>query len=267
MNTTEYYERLGVEKSATMGELKKAYHKLALKNHPDRGGDKEKFQEIQTAYEILSDKDKRDIYDKHGVEGLEGGGRGGGMGGMADIFEMFGGGGGRRQPQGKQKKDPVVHPLKVTLEEIFTGKATKISVNRERLCGKCDGLGGKEGAVQKCGTCAGRGMVNKMQMLGPGMYSQSRGPCDDCRGSGEKIDEANKCKTCNGKKVQKEKKILEAQIDKGAPNNQQYTFHGEADEFPGCEAGDVIIVVKEQPHKKYKRKGADLLMEKEITLL
>jgi DnaJ homolog subfamily A member 2 len=160
-----------------------------------------------------------------------------------------------------------MHPLKVTLEEIYAGKTTKIAVNRERICGKCNGLGGKEGAVQKCGTCRGRGMVNKMQMLGPGMYSQSTGPCDDCRGQGEVIDEKNKCKTCNGKKVVKEKKILEAEIDKGAPNNQQYTFHGEADEFPGQEPGDVIIVVQEQPHKRFKRKGADLLIEKEITLL
>jgi DnaJ homolog subfamily A member 2 len=99
------------------------------------------------------------------------------------------------------------------------------------------------------------------------MYSQSSGPCDSCRGQGEVIDEANKCKTCNGKKVVKEKKIIEAEIDKGAPNNQQYTFHGEADEFPGVEPGDVVIIVQEQPHKRFKRKGADLLIEKEITLL
>lgn len=99
------------------------------------------------------------------------------------------------------------------------------------------------------------------------MYTQSTGPCDDCRGKGEVIDEKNKCKNCNGKKVVKEKKIIEAEIDKGAPNGQTYTFHGEADEFPGAEAGDVIIIVQEQPHKLFKRKGADLLIEKEITLL
>lgn len=99
------------------------------------------------------------------------------------------------------------------------------------------------------------------------MYTQSTGRCDDCRGQGEVIDEKNKCKTCNGKKVMKEKKILDAEIDKGAPNGQQYTFHGEADEYPGVEAGDVVIIVQEQPHKVFKRKGADLLIEKEITLL
>lgn len=99
------------------------------------------------------------------------------------------------------------------------------------------------------------------------MYSQSSGPCDDCRGKGEVIDEKHKCKTCNGKKVCKEQKVLEAEIDKGSPNGQQYTFHGEADEYPGQEPGDFIIIVQELAHKTFKRKGADLLMEKEITLL
>ena len=160
-----------------------------------------------------------------------------------------------------------MHPMKCTLEEIYNGKATKIAVNRERICKKCEGKGGKEGAVQKCPTCRGRGFVTKMTQLGPGMYSQSQGPCDECHGKGEIIDEANKCKTCNGKKVVKEKKIIDVNIDKGAPNNAQFTYHGEADEFPGTEPGDVIIVVQEQPHKKFKRKGADLLFEQKITLL
>lgn len=128
-------------------------------------------------------------------------------------------------------------------------------------------MGGKQGAVQKCPTCKGRGMVTKMQQLGPGMYTQSSGPCDDCRGTGEIIDAKNKCKTCDGKKVIKEVKTIDVEIDKGSPNNQPYTFHGEGDEYPGAEPGDVIVIVQEQPHKVFKRKGADLLIEKEITLL
>lgn len=272
VNTTKFYEILGVEKTATYDEIKKAFRKLALKKHPDRGGNKEEFQEIQKAYECLSDKEKRELYDRHGEEGLEHGG-GGGAGGFGDLFDLFGGGGGGmggrggRGPQGPKKGKPVMHPMKCTLEEIYTGKATKIAVNRERICSKCDGKGGKDGAVQQCGTCRGRGIVTRMTQLGPGMYSQSQGPCDDCRGKGEVIDEANKCKTCNGKKVVKEKKILDATIDKGSPNNAQYTFHGEADEYPGTEPGDVVIVVQEQPHKKFKRKGADLLYEHKITLV
>lgn len=264
VDNTKFYKILGVEKDADFNVIKKAYFKLAKTHHPDRGGDKEKFQEIQGAYEVLSDREKRELYDKYGEDGLKEGGGGAGM----DIFsQMFGGGmGGRGGPSGPKKGKPVMHPLKCTLEEIFAGKSTKIAVNRERICTGCEGRGGKEGAVQKCTTCRGRGIVTRMTQLGPGMYSQQQGPCDDCRGKGEVIDEANKCQTCKGKKVVKEKKILDAQIDKGAPNNCQYTFHGEADEFPGSEPGDVVIVVQEQPHKKFKRKGADLLVEQKITL-
>jgi len=162
---------------------------------------------------------------------------------------------------------PFRHTLKVTLEDIYNNKKTKIAVNRERICNKCDGKGGKDGAVKKCTPCQGRGMVTKMQQLGPGYYTQSTQPCDECNGKGEVINEKDRCKTCIGKKVMKEKKIIDAEIDKGAPNGQAYHFYGEADEFPGAEAGDVIIIVQEQPHKLFKRKGADLLMEKSITLL
>lgn len=268
VDNTTFYKRLGVDKDAEHGVIKKAYFKLARTHHPDRGGDKEKFQEIQQAYEVLSDREKRETYDRHGEEGLKEGGGGGG--GMDDLLsQMFGGGGrgGRGGPPAPKKGKPVMHPLKCTLEELYAGKTTKIAVNRERICTGCNGLGGKEGAVQKCTTCRGRGIVTRMTQLGPGMYSQSQGPCDDCRGKGEVIDEANKCQICKGKKVCKEKKVLEAMIDKGAPNNCQFTFHGEADEFPGQEPGDVVIVVQEQPHKKFKRKGADLLFEHKITLV
>ena len=221
IDNTKFYTTLGVDKNADFNAIKKAYHKLARTNHPDRGGDTEKFQEIQAAYEVLSDKEKRELYDKYGEDGIKEGG-GGGAHGMDDILsQMFGGGGGRGggARAGPKKGKPVMHPLKCTLEEIYNGKATKIAVNRERICVPCNGLGGKEGAVQKCTTCRGRGAVTKMTQLGPGMYSQSQGPCDDCRGKGEVIDEANKCQTCKGKKVVKEKKIIDASIDKGAPNN------------------------------------------------
>ena len=135
----------------------------------------------------------------------------------------------------------MLHPVKATLEDLYNGKTTKVAVNRERLCSKCNGVGGKAGAVTQCPGCKGRGMKTVMQMLGPGMYSQRTAPCEDCMGQGEVISEKDKCKTCEGKKVVKEKKILEVQIDKGAPNGEKYVFHGEADEYPGIEAGDVVI--------------------------
>lgn len=265
VDNNKFYDLLGVGKKASTDEIRRAFKKSALKNHPDRGGDKEKFQEIQEAHEILTDEKKRSIYDKYGEEGLKEGGGGGG--GMDDILNMFmGGGRGPQRDAGPKKMKPFKHPLKVTLEEIYSGKKTKIAVNRERICKACDGKGGKEGAVKRCTPCQGRGMVTRMQQLGPGYYTQSTGPCDECNGKGEQINEKDKCQKCNGKRVQKEKKIIDAEIDKGAPNGQQYTFYGEADEFPGAEAGDVIIIVQEQQHKVFKRKGADILMEKEITL-
>lgn len=106
-----------------------------------------------------------------------------------------------------------------------------------------------------------------MMQLGPGMYSQRSGPCDECSGQGEMIDKAKRCKTCLGKKIKKETKSLKVEVDKGSPNGEKFTIHGEADEMPDAEAGDVIVQIIEKPNKELKRKGADLLMEKEISLL
>lgn len=131
------------------------------------------------------------------------------------------------------------------MEDLYNGKTSKIAVNRDRICSACNGLGGKSGAVAPCKGCNGKGMKTTMQMLGPGMYSQRTGPCDDCGGQGEVIDEKNKCKNCDGKKVLKEKKVLEVSIDKGSPNGEKYVLHGEADEYPGIEPGDVVIQVVE----------------------
>mmetsp|Transcript_46596 Transcript_46596/g.63255 ORF Transcript_46596/g.63255 Transcript_46596/m.63255 type:complete len:163 (-) Transcript_46596:818-1306(-) len=148
VENSKLYEILGVEKTASYDEVKKAYRKKAMKEHPDRGGDKDKFQEIQGAYEVLSDKEKRDVYDKYGADGLKEGGGGGHN--MEDLFGgIFGGMGGMggRKPQGPKKGKPVKHQMSMTLEDVYNGKKTKIAVNRERICTKCDGKGGKEGAV------------------------------------------------------------------------------------------------------------------------
>jgi len=141
-------------------------------------------------------------------------------------------------------------------------------VDRQRLCNVCNGIGGTDAtAVQKCTDCRGQGMVTKMRQMGPGMYSQSTQPCDTCDGQGEIINLEKRCKTCKGKKVKRDKKKIEQEVDKGCPNNEQYTVSGEGDCVPDVEAGDVIIVVKVRNNKIYSRKGADLYMEKEISLL
>ena len=141
----------------------------------------------------------------------------------------------------------------MTLEEVYNGKSSKIAINRNRINPEA-----KEKGEQVCPHCKGRGMVTKMTMLGPGMYSQQTVPCEHCGGSGTSLSD---------KDMYKERKVIEVQVDKGAPHGEKYIFHGESDEYPGKEPGDVVIVVDEQPHKVFKRKGADLLMEKEISLL
>lgn len=144
VDTTKFYEVLGVQKTATTDEIKKAFRKLALKAHPDKGGDPEKFKDISVAYEVLSDPEKRKLYDQHGEEGVR---DGGGASGFGDIFDLFGMGRGGQQQKGPKKGKSVMHPVKATLEDLYNGKTTKVAVSRERLCSKCNGAGGKAGAV------------------------------------------------------------------------------------------------------------------------
>jgi DnaJ family protein A protein 2 len=190
--------------------------------------------------------------------------------GFGDIFDLFGMGGRRGGDAGPQTKKvkPTGVKLEVTLEDLYNANETTVDVERMRICTKCNGVGGSDPkAVQSCKTCKGRGMRTVMMQLGPGMYSQQTGRCDDCGGKGETFDPAKMCKPCNGKKIKKETKKIAVEVDKGAPNSEKYTKHGEGDEIPDAEPGDLIIVLEEKKHKTFKRKGADLFMEKEITLL
>lgn len=193
----------------------------------------------------------------------------GGGGGMDDIFSMFmgGGGGGMRQKQ-KARVKPQVKKIDVNLADVYKGKTVEIEVQRQRLCPTCNGIGGTDAsAVVTCTACKGRGMRTVMRQMGPGMYSQSTMPCDECNGQGEIIDMAKRCKDCKGKKVKRDNKKLSVEVDKGSPDGEQFTLHGEGDQVPEAEAGDVIAVIKVKDNKTFTRKGADLEMKKEITLL
>ncbi|KIM65128.1 hypothetical protein SCLCIDRAFT_1212624 [Scleroderma citrinum Foug A] len=266
---TKYYDLLEVPVDASDIDLKKAYRKKALRLHPDKGGDPELFKEVTHAYEVLSDADKRRIYDARGEAGLS---EQGGMGGMdpQDLFsQLFGGGsffgGGGARNQVRKTKD-LVHRVQATLEDLYRGKTTKLALTRNILCSKCSGRGGKEGAVRPCGGCNGRGVKFIVRQMGP-MIQQMQSSCDECNGTGEVINPKDRCSNCKGKKVFPEKKILEVHIDKGMKGGQTIIFHGESDQSPNAESGDVVIVIDEKPHERFKRQENNLVTELDVDLL
>ncbi|CAI9774536.1 unnamed protein product [Fraxinus pennsylvanica] len=272
-DNTKYYEILGVPNTASQDDLKKAYKKAAIKNHPDKGGDPEKFKELAHAYEILSDPEKREIYDQYGEDALKEG-MGGGGGGMHDPFDIFQsffggspfGGGGSSRGRRQRKGEDVAHPLKVSLEDLYLGTTKKIPITRKVLCSKCNGKGSKSGASMKCSGCQGTGMKVTIRQLGPGMLQQMQQPCNECKGTGETINVKDRCSHCKGEKVVSEKKVLEVHVEKGMQNGRQITFHGEADEAPDTITGDIVVVLQQREHPKFKRKGDDLFVEQSLCL-
>ncbi|OCU01547.1 dnaJ heat shock protein family (Hsp40) member A4 L homeolog isoform X1 [Xenopus laevis] len=264
---TAYYDTLGVKPNATPDEIKKAYRKLALKYHPDKNPNEgEKFKQISQAYDVLSDSKKRDLYDQGGEQAIKEGGMGGGpFSSPTDIFDMFFGGGGRmnREKRGKN----VVHQLSVSLNDLYNGTSRKLALQKNVICGKCEGRGGKKGVVEKCTTCKGRGVQVRIHQIGPGMVQQIQSMCSDCRGEGERINPKDRCKQCSGNKVTREKKILEIHVDKGMKDGQKIVFNGEGDQEPGLEAGDVVIVLDQKEHDIYQRQDNDLIMKMEIKLV
>lgn len=234
-----------------------------MTHHPDKGGDEERFKEITTAFEVLNDEEKRQIYDESGEEGLR---DGGGPSDAHDLFSaMFGGGG--HQSRGPKKGENVVHTLRVTLEDLYKGKMSKLAIIRNRVCKSCDGIGAsRPEGVTKCYVCDGHGVQVTLSQIGPGMVQQVQSNCRNCRGVGEVISDRYRCHTCNGEKVTKERKVLEVYVDKGMQDGQKITFSGEANAIPGLAAGDVVVVLKQDDHASFQRKDRNLIVEKNISL-
>jgi len=235
-DTTALYEILGVEKDASESEIKKAYRKLAMKHHPDKGGDPDTFKKMTEAHTILSDSEKRSRYDRGGIEAVDGGGGGGG--------NPFGFGGGGRS-SGRKKGENVTRPLPVTLEDLYNGKTKKLKITRQTI--------DKEAGVKKCAQCNGRGVVIRQVRMGP-MIQQMQSQCPTCE-DGYTYSQ------------KREQEVLEVNIQKGAPDGHKVVFHNKADEIPDGDAGNVVFVLKEKPHDLYKRHGADLYIERTISLV
>jgi DnaJ homolog subfamily A member 2 len=176
--------------------------------------------------------------------------------------------GGRRGGQkAKRKTKSVLHNLKVTLEDVYIGKNKYLEISRYRTCQTCKGSGSKDpNANTKCQGCGGKGMKTVIRQMGNAILQQTVN-CTDCKGEGFAIKDKDKCKACNGQKSVQEKKTLEVHIDKGAADGKRYIFSGESDEFPEYEPGDVVVEIQVEKHKRFIRKGADLVYNAEITLV
>jgi DnaJ family protein A protein 2 len=263
VNNEEFYNILGVPKDASDADIKKAYRKLALKNHPDKGGDPEKFREISTAYEVLGDSEKKQRYDQFGKDGIDQNS----MHNPNDIFSQFFGGGAGRPDNGPQKGEDIRHPLKVSLADLYNGKKCNLAIHRHRKCDECNGVGGKHGCEKHCGNCNGRGIQVQMRQIGPGMVQQIQSHCQACGATGKLIAEEDKCQKCKGRKVNKDRKVLEVYIERGMRNNQTIIFPGESDEKPpNGMPGDIVFILQEKEDDVFRRRGHDLLIKKTLTL-
>ncbi len=278
----DYYDVLGVGKSADATEIKKAYRKLAMKYHPDKNpGDKEaeeKFKEINEAYEVLSDETKRRNYDQFGHEGVNGQGFGGaggfggqGFGGFDDIFgdifgDMFGGGfgGGRQRRRGPERGADIRQRVNISFEEAAFGKKVQVKINRSEECEECHGSGAKPGTSKKtCPTCNGSGQVQSVQRTPFGNIASTR-TCSTCNGEGEVID--SPCTKCHGKGSIRKTKTIEVDIPAGIDEGQMIKLGGQGElGSRGGPRGDLYIEVNVNSHPLFTREGYDVYLEMPIT--
>lgn len=280
-NKRDYYEVLGVSKSASEDEIKRAYRKVAKKYHPDLNpGDKEaeaKFKEANEAYEVLSDPEKKNRYDQYGHAGVDpnfgagGGGYGdfggfGGFGGFGDIFDnIFGGGfGGSARPRGPQPGEDLQTSIVIDFNEAVFGGEKEIDVTRLESCDSCGGSGAERGTrAETCGQCGGSGQVRMQQRTPLGFMTTTR-QCDACHGTGKVIK--SPCKSCGGKgRVRKSRKIT-VKIPAGFDDGQTLVLRGEGNAGEqGAPKGDLYITVRVRPHPIFTRDGSNLFCEVPIT--
>lgn len=277
------YDILNVSPHSSMSEIKKSYYHLAKRYHPDKNPEHgEKFKEISFAYDVLSNDEKKRIYDMHGLEGLKEGAASGGFSGFEDIFsKLFGGGGGilggpfggmfagmhhHMGGQQRRKAKDIAFPLSVTLEDLYNGKTKETEIQRRIVCQMCSGRGGPPGCAIQCPKCRGTGTFIQVAKMGVGVIQQIHGKCPECNGAGESIKDSERCKKCRGQKVVEDNRTLEVVIRPGMSHGERITFRGEGDCGPGFEAGDVLIVLQQEKHERFMRRDLDLILKLDINL-
>ncbi len=280
----DYYEVLGVSKTDTVDTVKSQYRKLALKFHPDRNKSPEAaehFKEISEAYAVLSDPEKRKIYDQYGHAGLEGrystedifqGARGNfddifsnfGFGGFDSIFESLFGRSGGFGGFARQKGHDLLHETTITLEDAFSGKRLEIDIKKNVDCNVCNGSGCASGTrPETCPTCRGQGQMRMTRNMGFSTFVTVQ-PCTKCRGAGKFIPKP--CSECKGTGKMRGMKHLSFDIPPGIDNGD-YVISGEGESIPGGISGDLIVRIRIKPHAFFKRDGADIFYDAKISIV
>ncbi|MDQ3069839.1 MAG: molecular chaperone DnaJ [Acidobacteriota bacterium] len=275
MAKRDYYEVLGVERTANDQEIKSAYRKLALSSHPDRNpGDaqaEERFKEAAEAYSVLADKDKRARYDRFGHQAVNAGGPqaydptifadfGDLFSNLGDVFGFGDVFGGRGRRGGPQRGSDLRYDLEITFEEAFKGTESSVQIPRDETCETCSGTGAAEGtAPETCKECGGRGQLRYQQ----GFFTVAR-PCGHCRGTGRFI--AKPCGTCRGEGRVSQERTLKIKIPAGIDNGQQIRLYGEGEHgLAGGPAGDLYVVVHVPAHDFFHREGDDLHVDMPVS--
>jgi len=300
------YDRLEVDPSASIKDIEKKGKKLLIKWHPDKNPDKvqestKKFQEIQEAMTILTNQEKREMYDQFGMEGTKGGDGGGGgfpggfppgfPGGMFGGGFPFGGGGGGGFPGGGfpgggfpfgggggfpgggfpghpaqrgNENENIVQTVKVTLAQIYNQSTIDVNYNQKVSCSQCKGEGTSDGVKNECDDCGGKGIKMKLMRLGP-IQTQTLVPCNICNGKGKIISEANKCTTCNASGFNTKEKTVQVPLQNGFGNGIKMQLEGKGNNING-QKSDLIVIINEEEDPVFKRRNNDLIVTIELKL-
>ncbi|MFW6174825.1 MAG: molecular chaperone DnaJ [Chloroflexota bacterium] len=270
----DYYEVLGVSREATTEEIKKAYRKLAFEYHPDRNKDSgaaDKFKEVNEAYQVLTDAERRSSYDRFGHAGAAGSGAGanGGrgfdgfdpFGGFGDIFESFFGGGARRGPA---RGDDLEYRIRISFEEAAFGAEKNIEINRIESCSHCGGDRAEPGTEKtRCRTCGGVGQVRRVQRSIFGQFAQVT-TCSSCHGEGETVN--TPCSKCRGRGTERRGRKLSVNVPPGIDDGSRIRLRGEGEPGDsGAPPGDLYVYVAVEPHETFRREGDDIILPYEIN--